>query len=85
MNKIYEVKLIIHDKYNKYKASISNYGSYCIGICAKSHNEAYEILQGTVYGGDIRPIKNKGIIKDFILKGDCSKYMFLMRKENVDS
>jgi len=85
MKKLYEIRLIIHDKKNKYKASISNYGSYCIALCAKSNAEAYDVLHGVVYGYDKRPIKNKKKIKDFILKDDCSRYMFLLRKENVDS
>ena len=85
MQKIYEVKLIINDHLNKYKASISKNGSYCIALCAKSNAEAYDILQEVVVGYDNRPIKYKKRIKDFILKDDCSKYIFLLRKENVES
>lgn len=85
MQKIYEVKLIIHDEKNKYKASISKNGNYCIALCAKSNAEAYDILQEVVVGYDSRPIKYKKTIKDFVLKEECSKYIFLLRKENVDS
>jgi hypothetical protein len=85
MKKLYEIKLIIHDNKNKYKASINKNGNYCIALCAKSNNEAYEILQEFVQGYDDRPIKHKEKIKDFILKDDCSRYMFLLRKENVES
>jgi hypothetical protein len=85
MNKIYEIKLIINDKSNKYKASISKNGNYCIALCAKSNDEAYDILHEIVVGYDNRPIKYKKRIKDFILKDDCSRYMFLLRKENIDS
>ena len=84
-NKIYEIKLIIHDKFNKYKASIENSGDYCIALCAKSNAEAYDVLHEFVCGYDKRPIKNRNKIKDFILKDDCSRYMFLLRKENVQS
>ncbi len=85
MNRLYEICLTINDEVNKYKASISKFGNYRILLCAKSNNEAYEILQDVVKGYDNRPIKYKKRIKDFILKDDCSRYMFLLRKENVDS
>lgn len=84
-NKIYEIKLIINNKKNKYKASINKDGDFCIALCASSNKEAYELLQEVVYGFDKRPINNKEKIKDFILKEDCSKYMFLLRKDSVDS
>jgi hypothetical protein len=85
MKKLYEVRLIINDKFNKYKASISSSGSYCIALCAKSNKEACDVLQEVVCGYDKRPIKNKNKIKEFILKDDCSRYIFLLRKENVES
>lgn len=85
VSKIYEVKLIIHNTKNKYKASIDKFGSYCIALCAKSNAEAYDVLQEVVYGHDKRPIKNKKKIKEFILNEECSRYMFLLRKENIDS
>ena len=85
MLNVYEIRLSILDKNNKYKASINKFGNFCIALCAKSNKEACEILQETVYGFDNRPIKNKKKIKEFILKEECSRYMFLLRKENVDS
>lgn len=85
MSKIYEIRLTILDKNNKYKASINKLGSYCIALCAKSNKEACEVLQEVVYGHDKRPIKNKNKIKEFILNEECSRYMFLLRKENIDS
>lgn len=85
MKKVYEVKLIIHDNKNKHKASIDKNGNYWIALCAKSNAEAYDILQDVVCGDDTRPIKHKKKIGEFIVDSNCSKYLFLLRKECVDS
>jgi thermostable 8-oxoguanine DNA glycosylase len=85
MKYLYEIWLKINDEKNKYKASISINGSCCIALCASSNKEAIKILEQTILTCDKRPIKNKGKIKDYRLKDDCSKYIFLLRKENVNS
>ena len=85
MQKVYEVRLIILSKKDKYKAIINKNGSFCIALCAKSDKEAYELLQDVVCGDDSRPIKHKKKIGEFIVDSNCSKYLFLLRKECVDS
>ena len=85
MQHLYEIWLKINDEKNKHKASISTNGSCCIALCASSNKEAIEILEKTFLPCDKRPIKNKGKIKFYRLKDDCSKYIFLLRKENVNS
>lgn len=85
MQYLYEIWIKINDNKNKYKASISNKGSCCIALCASSNKEAIEILEETFLCCDKRPIQNKKKIKHFRLKENCSKYIFLLRKENVNS
>lgn len=85
MQHLYEIWLKIHDEKNKYKASISLNGSCCIALCASSNKEAIEILEETFLCCDTRPIKNKKKIKDSRLKDGCSKYIFLLRKESMNS
>lgn len=82
---LYEIWLRIEDKNKKNKASIDKNGSCCIALCASSNKEAIEILQETFLCCDKRPIGNKKKIKNFRLKDDCSKYIFLLRKENIES
>ena len=85
MQYLYEIWLKIHDEKSKYKASINLNGSCCIALCASSNKEAIKILESTFLRCDKRPIKNKRKIKDSRLKDGCSKYIFLLRKENIDS
>ena len=85
MKYLYEVWLSIESKKSKYKACVDKEGSCCIALCASSNKEAIEILEKTFLPCDKRPIKNKGKIKFYRLKDDCSKYIFLLRKENVNS
>lgn len=85
MQHLYEIWLKIHDEKSKYKASITLNGSCCIALCASSNKEAVEILEETFLCCDTRPIKNKKKIKDSRLKNGCSKYIFLLRKENMNS
>ena len=85
MQYLYEIWLKIHDEKSKYKASVSTNGSCCIALCASSNKEAVEILEETFLCCDTRPIKNKEKIKDSRLKDGCSKYIFLLRKENMNS
>lgn len=85
MDRVYEIRLIILDKQSKYKAVINKDGNFCIALCAKSDKEAYEVLQEVVYGDDSRPIKHRKKISEFIVDNNCSKYIFLLRRENADS
>ncbi|NBQ16741.1 hypothetical protein EBU24_00295 [bacterium] len=85
MKYLYEIRLNINNKKNKYKASINKKGGSCIPLCASSDKEAIEILQKCFLFYDKRPIKNKSKIGDFRLKDGCSKYIFLLCSENVDS
>jgi thermostable 8-oxoguanine DNA glycosylase len=85
MKYLYEIWLSIESKKSKYKACVDKEGSCCIALCASSNKEAIEILKETFLFCDKRPIRNKKKIKDFRLKERCSKYIFLLRKENVES
>ena len=85
MKYLYEVWLSIESKKSKYKACVDKEGSCCIALCASSNKEAVEILKEAFLFCDKRPIRNKKKIKDFRLKDSCSKYIFLLRKENVES
>ena len=85
MKYLYEIWLKVHNKKNKYKASISLNGSCCIALCASSNKEALVLLQEVFLSCDKRPMGNKKKIKEFRLKDSCSKYIFLLCKENVES
>ena len=85
MQYLYEIWLKIHNEKSKYKASVSLNGSCFIALCASSNKEAILLLQEVFLSCDKRPIGNKKKIKHFRLKDGCSKYIFLLRKENVES
>ena len=85
MKYLYEIWIRVEGKNKKNKASINKNGSFCIALCASSNKEAILILQEVFLSCDKRPIGNKKKIKDFRLKDRCSKYIFLLCKENVES
>jgi hypothetical protein len=85
MKYLYEVWLKTNNKKNKYKASISKEGGSCIPLCASSDEEAIYILQKAFLCFDSRPIKNKKKIGNYRLKDGCSKYIFVLCSENLES
>jgi hypothetical protein len=85
MKYLYEIWVRIEEKNKKNKASIDKNGSCCIALCASSNKEALLLLQEVLLSCDNRPIGNKKKIKHFRLKDSCSKYIFLLCKENVES
>jgi len=85
MKHLYEIWLRIEGENKKNKAQIDKNGSCCVALCASSNKEAFLLLQGAFLSCDKRPIGNKKKIKHFRLKDSCSKYIFLLRKENVES
>jgi hypothetical protein len=85
MKYLYEIWIRTEGKNKKNKAYIDKNGSCCIALCASSNKEALLILQEVFLSCDKRLIGNKKKIKDFRLKDRCSKYIFLLCRENVES
>ena len=81
--KIYKVRYKIFKANKKYKA-VLNKGSNFLILCGSSTREIYNLLLKTIIPNDKRPIKNKKKLKSFIVDDGFKKYIFVLRKENIN-
>ena len=81
--KIYKVRYKIFKAKKKYKA-VLNKGSNFLILCGGSTREIYNLLLKTILPNDKRPVKNKKKLKNFIVSGGLGKYIFVLRKENIN-
>lgn len=81
--KIYKVRYKIFKANEKYKAVLDK-GSNFLILCGGSTREIYNLLFKTILPNDKRPIKNKKKLKNFIVSGGLGKYIFVLRKENIN-
>lgn len=81
--KVYKVRYKIFKAKKKYKA-VLNKGSNFLILCGVSTREIYNLLFKTILPNDKRPIKNKKKIKSFMVNDGFEKYIFVLRKENIN-
>lgn len=81
--KVYKVRYKIFKAKKKYKAAL-NKGSNFLILCGVSTREIYNLLFKTILPNDKRPIKNKKKLKSFMVNDGFEKYIFVLRKENIN-
>ena len=81
--KVYKVRYKTLKAKKKYKAAL-NKGSNFLILCGFSTREIYSLLLKAILPNDKRLIKNKKKLKSFIVNDGFEKYIFVLRKENIN-